>query len=187
MSNIVPSGDQNYEHCYKCCLQLTPEMRHRAHDGYCPRCCHDLTIVDICELPVTPEQLKDKQSQKEMYDLVQMVQNWAKFHKDYVATNGVDWSAPHELVEIIGMQMMPWIARLVQTGHFTKEHVAQISVVIDREVEELVVQLEAEEDILRLTGQWSDREQEIKDYWKKEMGGFQRVSMRDKQRQLSDQ
>jgi len=135
---------------------------------------------------VTQEQLKNKQAQNEMYDLVQMVQNWAKFHKGYINENGVDWSAPHELVEMIGMQMMPWIARLVQAGYFGKEEVAQIGAVVDKEVGEIIAQLEAEEDIMRLTGQWSDNEQSIKEHWQKEMGFIRQLPMRCEQRKLSD-
>jgi hypothetical protein len=181
---LVKEGDVQYEHCYRCCLQLTPEVE--TGDGHCPRCGYDLTIFEVATSLATEEQLVEKQASKEMYHLCLMVQNWAKFHKGYVSSNGVDWSAPHELVEMIGMQMMPWIARLVQTGAFKKEHVQQISAVIDKEVEELIAVLEAEEDILRLTGQWSDNEQSIKEYWKEKMGGFSALPMRNFKRIASD-
>ena len=184
MNEIVKSGDHQYDHCYKCCLQLTPQVEFG--DGHCPRCGYDLTIIEISTSLATEEQLREKQASKEMYDLILMVQNWAKFHKGYVSENGIDWSAPHELVEMIGMQMMPWIARLVQVGYFGKEQVAQISAVIDKEVAELIQQLEAEEDILRLTGQWSDSEQAIKEHWTEEVGGIRRLFMRNKQRVLED-
>lgn len=184
MSEIVVHIEKDYHHCLKCCLKLDEYVEFA--DGHCPRCAYDLTIIDTNELPATDDQLKKRQGEKELYDLLQMVRNWAKFHSKYITEHGIDWSAPHELIEMIGQQMMPWIGRLVQTGYFGKDEVAKIGAQVDYEVTQLIGQLEAEEDILRLTGQWSDSEQETKDYWQKKMGIIRQLPMRNVERISSD-
>ncbi len=100
-----------------------------------------------------------------MLDLIQMVGNWATAFINLTTEKGVDWSFPHELVEEIGTQMMPWIARLVQSGYFSKDEVSLVTATIDHEVGKLIRTLESEEDVLRLTGQWDEKEQDIKDHW----------------------
>lgn len=184
MHDVIEHPGTDYAHCYKCCLQLTPDVEFAS--GICPRCGYDLTIIDIGTEVATEEQLKKKRAQQEMYDLILMVQNWGNAQRRYIGEAGVDWSAPHDLVEEIGTMMMPWIARLVQAGYFGKDEVRQITAVVDMEMEALIICIQAEEDIMRLTGQWGDNEQEIKDYWAKKLPFVRQLSMRSQQRIASD-
>lgn len=161
----VQHPDERYDHCYRCCLQMTPEIQREVRGGICPRCGYDQTIIDISEEIATEEQLKDRQAQKELYDLLQMVSNWGKAYRRSVDERGIDWSAPHEFVQELGDMLMPWVARLVQAKYFKRDEVQKIGAVIDHEVEQLFIQLEQSEELMRLSGEWNDEEQEIKDYW----------------------
>lgn len=182
MTDQIVVADEHPEHCYRCCLQLTNDVKPQTYDGHCPRCGYDLTIIDISEELATEEQLKAKRGEREMYDLIQMVHNWGKAQRRYIDRVGVDWSAPHDMIQDIGEMMMPWIARLVQAGYFGKGNVSSISAIVDHEVEKLIHKIEAEEDILRLTGQWSENEEEIKKYWEEKLPIIRKLSMRNEQR-----
>ena len=163
MSDLVKHSGINYEHCYKCCLQLTPDLE--TTDGHCPRCGYDLTIIDIGQELATEQQLKQRQAVREMMDLQIMLGNWAGAFINQTKEKGVDWSLPHEFLEEVWNHMMPWMTRLVQSEYFGKEEVAETMAAFDHEMGKLVRELDQEESILRLTGQWSDSDQEIKDYW----------------------
>jgi len=184
MNQLVKGGDEQFEHCYKCCIQLTPDLN--TADGHCPRCGYDLKVIDISESVATVEQLRRKQADKEKYDLMQMVGNWAAAERRWINECGVDWSAPHELVQRIGDMMLPWIGRLVQAGYFEPKDVAEISAVVDHEIIKTIELLENNEEKLRLEGEWNEKEQEIKEYWGERLGKFRQLSMRNTAKRIID-
>jgi hypothetical protein len=106
---------------------------------------------------------------KEVQDLIQMLRNWAQPYIRLIAECGVDWSSPHSFLDEYATQMLPYIARLLKAGYISKEGVLDIADEFAKQVQDLIAQLDAEEDLMRLTGQWTDNEQEIKDYWEKRL------------------
>jgi len=181
-------------HCPKCLYQFIEGTVDARPHGHCPRCAYDLTIIDITDTLATDEQLKKMAGMRELCDLMQMLRNWSTAYQRWVGENGVDWSSPHEFLEEYGMQMAPYVARLLQTGYIDKESVLQLGSYFRHEMDKLIVVIEAEEDLMRLTGRWGDDEQEIKEYWMARTGtaigcstaAKVELPMRDDKRESSD-
>jgi hypothetical protein len=159
---------------------------------HCPRCGYDLTIIEISTEICTPTQLKRKQAEKELLDLHKMLANWGTAYKRLVDESGVDWSHPHEFLQEVVEHMFPWIARLRESDNFTAQDMGSLSDAFEYECSQLIIKLEQEEYIMRLTGRWTDDEQSIKEYWEKEwpkgipFAKYVQLSMRNEQREPSD-
>ena len=158
MSNDLTIVKPKY-HCYRC------NIEHNEYEQICPRCGIDLTIITISDEITTDEQQRQRTGKKETSDLKLMLRNWARAFRNHIKEKGVDWSIPHELLEEYGTMMVPYIGRLLVEKYIDNDDIIEIGAEFAEQVESLVVCLEQEEDLLRLTGQWTDNEQEIKEYW----------------------
>ena len=150
----------------------------------CGRCCRplDFGASQTKEVTLRAEYL-EKAGEKEFADLMMMLDNWGKGYMN-IAREGIDWSLPHELFEDFTDQMVPYIARLGECGYSTTERMESIGSKIVEVIETLIHFMQSEEDVLRLGGAWTDKEQEIKEYWEKEgesLNANFRISMRKMQ------
>ncbi len=119
-------------------------------------------------------------------ELMMMLTNWSNAYQRLVDEDGINWELPHLFMEEVALQMLPYINRLRITGAIGNDDFRKLSEFFWEELEKLIVILDQEEDLMRLTGQWSDREQEIKEYWEETMGGISKLPMRDVKRIASD-
>jgi len=115
---------------------------------------------------------------QEFHDLMLMLDNWGSGYLR-LAAEGVDWSLPHEYFEDFTDQMVPYIMRLKVEGYATPERLRAIGDKILDNMNVLITFMQTEEDVLRLGGKWSDKDQEIKEYWEREGGSnaYLRVRM----------
>ena len=150
----------------------------------CGRCCRplDLSAAQTKELTLHVDHL-EKAGEKEFSDLMMMLDNWGKGYMN-IAKEGIDWSLPHELFEDFTDKMVPYIARLGECGYSTTERMEAIGAKIVEVIGVLIDFMQTEEDVLRLGGAWTDKEQDIKEYWEKEgesLNANFRISMRQMQ------
>lgn len=158
MTKDVTTTKDKY-HCYKCYLQ------HDEHEMICGRCGNDLTIITLSEELTTEDHHKQVAGKKELQDLKLILRNWAGAFKTLIDEKGVDWSVPHEFLEEYGTCMLPYVSRLLQTGYVGRECVIDLAAEFQEQIKGLILRLEQEEAVLRLTGQWTGDEQENKEYW----------------------
>ncbi|MHA2065275.1 MAG: hypothetical protein ACXABY_12940, partial [Candidatus Thorarchaeota archaeon] len=78
MSELTKAGEVS--HCPKCLYQFI-EGTIDARSSVCPRCCYDLTIIDITDALVLEEELRKQAGAKELGDLMTMMENWSKAHR----------------------------------------------------------------------------------------------------------
>lgn len=190
----LQKGGGPYPHCWRCNIELNPFIVDVHLRKHCPRCGYDLTIIDVGQGIVDPEELKRRVGLNEFCDLLQILHNWAVAYKRQVEQNGVDWSLPHEYLQEVAEQMLPYIARLRQTEYIDQEHLTALSENFWSYAREIVQELEQEESLMRLTGRWTDDEQEIKDYWQEQFSKangltfqqFLSLPMRNEQRESCD-
>lgn len=137
----------------------------------CPRCATELEYgSDIggesCTDIILRDDVDDPKIEREFNDLMMMMQNWANAYIKYMdRKRECDWSTPHEFFEEFFHQMCPYIDRLHKTGNSRPDLMKGIGNKLVEVMEQIVLKCEQEEDLMRLTGRWSDGEQEIKDYW----------------------
>ena len=111
------------------------------------------------------------------HDLNLMLVNWTNGYLRLLAERGVDWSAPHEFFEEFFLQMCPYIERLRVTGNTRPDLMRGIGDTLLECLREIIIRCEQEEDILRLTGRWTDEEQKIKEYWATELSQLGGVAL----------
>jgi hypothetical protein len=166
MNELIKAGEVS--HCPKCLYQFI-EGTVEARPAICPRCAYDLTIIDITDALVTPEELLKQAGQKEVGDLMTMMENWSKAHRRAIVELGLDWSAPHEYMEDIFAIMMPYLGRLKQAGYISQEDGEKVFAYMAHQLERIVLTNGAAEEKLKLEGKWNEKEQGIKDYWDKRL------------------
>jgi hypothetical protein len=148
-------------------MEFDPYANPLEADGVCGR----------CGRPVDTEKAHSKElileadhfnfvGDREFDDLMMMLDNWGRGYMN-LAREGVDWSLPHELFEDFTDKMVPYIIRLKETGYGTPDRMIAIGNKVVEVMDKLIKYLQSEEDVLRLGGAWTDKEQEIKEYWEK--------------------
>lgn len=181
MNELVVKGQ--YPQCPRCYLVLDPFVDCAPLDGYCPRCAYDIfgTIdVDMGEL-IDPAAEQRKAGEREFDLLVKMIHNWRDAYVRLVSQDGVNWSLPHEFFQEFADQMVPYVARLKATGYATPILMQRMGDEITWAIQAVIAANDVEEDLMRLTGQWTDKEQEIKEYWMeqaKKLGGDNHATIR---------
>ena len=174
MDKLTVVSDIAY-YCPKCNLQYEPDVVNI--DPHCGRCGYDIGgTIDITEVPATKEEEKRRAGQKGKAEMFLMIDNW---FKGYIRVMGdtVNWSFAEEIsVEIIE-QMIPYIDRLRKEGYIDQEDVKDIGNHFAQRMQDFVGILEQNEELMRLTGQWDDNEQEIKEYWQEKLGKLCRLPM----------
>lgn len=103
---------------------------------------------------------------REFADLLLMLDSWTAAYIRVLDEEGCDWSSPHEFLQEFFEHMLFYIARLRETGHATPDRMIAIGEKLVESVQGIVTKCEQEEDLMRLVGRWTDKEQDIKDYWK---------------------
>jgi hypothetical protein len=119
---------------------------------------------------VEPQQIEERHGREEVFaDLRQMLDNWCAGYLRLLDEGGIDWSAPHCFFEEFFHMMCPFIDRLHRTGNTTRVLMKGIGDKLVETMIRIVEKCQQEEDLLRLTGGWTDAEQEIKEYWEEEI------------------
>jgi hypothetical protein len=95
-----------------------------------------------------------------------------------VLGDSVNWSLVDEFAREVIDQMFPYIARLKGEGYISGGDVADIGNHFGAKVSKLTQALEQNEELMRLTGQWDDNEQEIKEYWQNALGKLYELPVR---------
>lgn len=157
--------------CGNCAMEIDHFQNPPQFDGerfICGRCAKplDFSEVQTKELATHVDHL-NQAGEREFQDLMMMLDNWAQSYIRIVEQGTVDWSMPHELFEEFTLQMCPYIIRLRETGYSTPERLRAIGTQTVSVIKQLINTLQTEEDLLRLGGNWTDQDQEIKDYWTK--------------------
>lgn len=170
--NNLPAVREARYQCPRCLIELEPGEQ----DGHCPRCAYDIGgTIDISEDLVDPQVEKDRAGAKEFSDLMMMLENWCNGYKRIVWEKGADWSLPHEFLQEFAEQMVPYIARLRNTGYSTPERMAAIGEKIVTMLNELIEAIQQEEDIARLSGTWTDQDEQFKLEWMEQLQLTQRL------------
>lgn len=164
MNDLVVSGE-HYPTCPNCDLELNPWSMREPNPSHCPRCAYDLNTIDLTDALIDPTTEKQRKGLREKIDLLKMLRNWGQAYERLVGERGVDWSLPHEYLQEVAENMLPYLDRLRKTEYLTSGDIADLGIFFAEQCGKLIVAIEQEEDLLRLTGGWTDREQEIKDYW----------------------
>ena len=120
------------------------------------------------ELQCRNSDVADRSVRKEFEDLCLMLNNWTAGYLRVLDERGVDWSVPHEFFDEFFHMMCPYIDHLHRTGNTRPELMLDIGATLVVCMERIVERCQQEEDILRLTGGWTDNEQEIKEHWEEE-------------------
>ena len=176
--NSLIVREQRYK-CPRCDMEL--ENRDGTplgimNDGICPRCAYDIKgTIDLSEDLVDPQVLKDKAGAIAFKELMIILDNWLISYKRIVEMKGVDWSLPHEFFQEFTDLMVPYISRLKQTGYATDDRMKAIGQKVVDALHEIIESIQAEEDIMRLTGQWSALDEEIRLEWIDKMEITQRL------------
>lgn len=158
--------------CPRCDIELEPGIS----DGYCPRCAYDIHgTIDISEDLVDPQVQKDRAGAKEFATLMLMLDNWLKGYKKLIREEGVDWSLPHEFFQEFYELMTPYIARLRENGYATEDRMKAMGEKVVECLNDMIECIQQEEDVMRLTGQWTDKEEAIKLEWLEQMNITQRL------------
>jgi len=145
---------QEFEHCPRCGIEISVRCQvSKTPDGFCPRCAYDIdgTIditADYGEL-VDPEKEKEWKGQQEFNDLMNMLTNWSDGYIKIIMRETIDWSLPHEFLQEFAEQMVPYIARLRETGYATQERMRAIGETVENCLCNIIQVLEAEEGLLR--------------------------------------
>jgi hypothetical protein len=148
-------------------MEFDPYINPLGADKVCGRCLRpvDVDLAHSKELVTEADHLRQA-GEKEFSDLMMMLDNWGKGYLN-IAKEGIDWSLPHELFEDFTDQMVPYIIRLGDCGYSTPERMVAIGDKVVEVMRVLIDFMQSEEDVLRLGGVWSDKDQEIKEYWEK--------------------
>jgi hypothetical protein len=110
-------------------------------------------------------EIENQRIVEEFEALCLILDNWCSGYLRLVDEHGCDWSLPHEFFQEFFEQMCPYIDRLHKTGHSRPHLMRSIGEKLLEAMQKIISRCEQEEDLLRLTGQWSDNEQDIKDHW----------------------
>jgi len=162
--------DQNYlavrqpkYRCPRCEFELDEAI---INDGFCPRCAYDIAgIITLSEDLVDPQAEKEKAGMLAFHELTNILDNWCSGYLRVISERGVDWSLPHEFFQEFHDLMVPYITRLKKTGYSTPERMSAIGQKVVDTLHKLIEAIQQEEDLMRLTGQWNDQEEEIKIEW----------------------
>jgi len=109
--------------------------------------------------------LQDALVQKAFADLVLILDNWMAGYLRVLAERGIDWSAPHEFFEEFFHMMCPYIDHLHRTGNTRPGLMRSIGTKLIECLQQIIDVCQQQEDVMRLTGGWTDNEQEIKEHW----------------------
>jgi hypothetical protein len=168
MTDLTVVSDKPGYHCPRCELEYEPDVINI--DPYCGRCAYDIGgTIDITDVPIDPDAEKRKAGQVGKADLMLMLENWSRAFIRVIDEKGVDWSSPHEYMQEVAEQMLPYIGRLKDEGYLTAEDVRELGDFFTEQLAAIIAKLEQEEDLMRLTGRWDDNEQEIKEYWQERL------------------
>lgn len=160
-----PQTEGHKEECPKCMIVIDEWSCPLTPDGLCPRCGYDIrntiTIEDL-----SPSEKEKRKAFKEFHDLCLMLKNWSMGYVRVMdEQNDPDFSSPHDFMLEVGEQMAPYLARLDKMGYVTEELKSMIREAYFAAMDRIINKVHELEYLKRLTGEWSEKDQEIKDYW----------------------
>lgn len=166
--------------CPRCDLVMDGfNIRFELAEGHmvCPRCARivdDLYDQTVVEGRALTDPQKRTTGERELRDLMKILRNWERGYIGKISEDGIDWSMPHEFFQEIWDFMLPYVKRLKDTGYTSPGLMREVGDQIIESIRNIIMALAGEEDLMRLTGRWTDDEQEIKEYWQgraKQLGG----------------
>jgi hypothetical protein len=108
-------------------------------------------------------------------DLCLILDNWTGGYIRLLDERGVDWSTPHEFLEEFFHMMCPYIDHLHKTGNTRPDLMKELGAKFVQCMGQIIEKCDQEEYVLRLTGGWTDNEQEIKEHWQDKEGAIIRL------------
>lgn len=150
--------------CWRCFIVLRGPSDTR--QGICPRCGVDLDLIVECG-EESPEQREDRKKWIAALDLEKIWTNWVNgYGRLMVERQDPDYSLVHEFATEVMEYSFPYIQRL----KLPQDCMSYLRQVLNNLTESLLSTCYQLEDIQRLTGQWSDRDEENKRDWLKQLG-----------------